>query len=142
MKEKNNLPKTRGKNKEGRRSGLENKFAEILKEHDVEEHYEVTKIPYYVPQQECTYKVDFTLPNGILIETKGFFRNYQERRKYELLKEQYPNIDLRFVFDNPQKKLSGTKTYADWAMKWGFKFCHIKDKDQIVKWLNERNYID
>ena len=55
----------------GYRSGFENKVASALSEQKVNFKYEVTQIEYIKPQTSHKYTVDFTLPNGILIETKG-----------------------------------------------------------------------
>lgn len=123
-----------------RRSRLEERFESILKDFDVPYEYEVTKIPYVVPESKHTYTVDWTLINGLLIETKGYLSDYAERRKYVLLKEQHPDLDLRFVFDNPNKLCGGTKmTHATWATKYGFKFCSMKDTAQIQSWIKENN---
>ena len=92
-----------------RRSKLELKFEEILKEYDIDYGYEITKIPYTVPESNHYYIVDWTIRNGLLIETKGYLSDHTERKKYVLLKEQHPEIDIRFVFDNPNKLCGGTK---------------------------------
>lgn len=121
-----------------RRSKLEMKFEEILIENQAEYDYEVTKISYTVPESKHTYTVDWTLLSGLLIETKGYLSDHQERNKYVLLKQQYPSLDLRFVFDNPNKLCGGTKySHAKWADKYGFKWCSIKDTDQIKTWIND-----
>ena len=121
-----------------RRSKLELKFEDILLTNKAEYDYEVTKISYIVPESKHVYTVDWTLLNGLLIETKGYLSDHQERTKYVLLKQQYPNLDLRFVFDNPNKLCGGTKySHAKWADKWGFKWCSIKDVDVIQSWINE-----
>jgi hypothetical protein len=121
-----------------RRSKLEDRFEAILNDNGVDYQYEVTRIPYVVPESHHTYTVDWTILNGKLIETKGYLSDYGERRKYALLKEQHPELDLRFVFDNPSKLCGGTKmSHAAWADKYGFKWCSIKDTDQILGWLKE-----
>ena len=123
-----------------RRSKLELKFEEILKDFEVEYDYEVTKIPYTIPESKHTYTVDWTLLNGMLLETKGYLSDHQERYKYVLLKQQHPDLDLRFVFDNPNKLCGGTKqTHGAWAEKYGFKWCGIKDVEQIHSWVKERD---
>lgn len=123
-----------------RRSKLELKFEEILKDNQAEYEYEVTVIPYKIPESNHKYTVDWTLLNGILIETKGYLSDHRERYKYVLLKEQHPDLDLRFVFDNINKLCGGTKmTHAKWAEKYGFKYCSIKDVDQIQQWIKESN---
>lgn len=122
------------------RSKLEIKIVDILNQGNQLWSYEVTKIPYIIPESNHTYTVDFTLNNGILIEGKGYLSDHQERHKYVLLKQQYPDLDLRFVFDNPNKLCGGTKyTHAKWADKFGFKWCSIKDVEQIQSWINERS---
>ena len=121
-----------------RRSKLEERFESILKEFDVQYEYEVTKIDYIIPESSHTYTVDWTVLNGRLIETKGYLSDHAERRKYVLLREQHPELDLRFVFDNPNKLCGGTKmSHAKWADKYGFKWCSIKDTEQIKKWITE-----
>ena len=122
-----------------RRSLLEHKFESILKEHDVLYDYEITKVPYTIPQSEHKYIVDWTLVNGLLLETKGYLADYQERMKYQLIKEQHPGLDLRFIFQDPNKLCGGTKTlkHSQWADKYGFKWCSIKDTDQLIMWFKE-----
>ena len=123
-----------------RRSKLELKFEEIIKEFDVAYDYEVTKIPYTIPESNHNYTVDWTFINGLLVETKGYLSDHKERYKYVLLKQQHPDLDLRFVFDNPNKLCGGTKmTHSKWAEKYGFKYCSIKDVDQIKQWIKEAN---
>lgn len=121
-----------------RRSKLEMKFEEILIANQAEYDYEVTKISYIVPESKHTYTVDFTTTNGLLLEVKGWLSDHQERYKYVLLKQQYPDLDLRFIFDNVNKYCGGTKyTHATWCDKHGFKYCSVKDVDTIQAWLNE-----
>ena len=122
-----------------RRSKLELKFEEIIKEFDVAYDYEVTKIPYTIPESNHNYTVDWTFINGLLVETKGYLSDHKERYKYVLLKQQHPDLDLRFVFDNPNKLCGGTKqTNGAWATKYGFKWCSIKDIETIESWLKEK----
>jgi hypothetical protein len=121
-----------------RRSRLEQRFEEILRDNDVKYKYEVTKISYIIPESSHTYTVDWTIDKKLLIETKGYLSDYSERRKYVLLKEQHPDLDLRFVFDNPNKLCGGTKmTHAKWAEKYEFTYCSIKDTETILKWVQE-----
>ncbi len=68
-----------------RRSKLEMKFEEILIANQAEYDYEITKIPYIVPESKHVYTVDWTCLNGLLIETKGYLSDHQERTKYVLL---------------------------------------------------------
>jgi len=121
-----------------RRSKLEMNFEQILKEGKAEYDYEVTKINYIVPESKHVYTVDWTLPKKILLETKGYLSDSQERNKYLLIKQQYPDIDLRFIFANNSKLCGGMKTtHAQWAEKNGFLYCSIKDVDIINQWIQE-----
>ena len=120
-----------------RRSKLELKFEDILLANKAEYDYEVTVIPYTVPESKHKYTVDWTFTNGILCETKGYLSDHQERNKYVLLKQQYPDIDLRFVFDNVNKLCGGTKySHKTWAEKHKFPYCSIKDIDIIKSWIS------
>jgi len=88
-----------------------------------------------VPERKATYTPDFILDNGIVIESKGLFTS-DDRKKHRLVQSQYPDLDLRFVFSNPNQKISkGSKTtYAMWCEKNGFKYA----KSLIPKeWLSE-----
>lgn len=122
------------------RSRLEIKIAELLTKVEVNWLYETTKIPYTVPESHHKYTVDFTLPNGVFVEGKGILADYEERRKYVLLKEQNPSLDLRFIFQDPNKKCGGMKmTHAEWAVKYGFPYCGINDTAQIISWAKEKS---
>lgn len=113
-------------------------IVDLLNEQDAFWDYEVTKIPYIVPESKHNYTVDFTLTNNILIEGKGYLSDSTERNKYILIKQQFPDIDLRFIFANNKKLCGGMKTtHEDWAKKNGFKYCSIKDIDVINSWISE-----
>ena len=117
----------------GYRSGLEDKVAKQLELQGVKVEYETTKIKYVVPESLHTYTADFILPNGIIIETKGRFV-VADRKKHLLIQQQYPNLDIRFVFSNSKTKISkGSKTsYADWCNKNNFKYA---DKEIPEQWI-------
>ena len=85
--------------------------------------YEKVKIKYTQPAKVRTYTPDFILPNGIIVETKGRF-TVADRQKHQMIQKQFPDLDIRFVFNNPNAKIrKGSKTsYADWCTKNGFKF--------------------
>lgn len=119
----------------GYRSGLEESIGEQLKALNVDYGYESVKIPYYSPAMPHTYRPDFILPNGIIIESKGLFTS-DDRRKHELVKAQNPSLDIRFVFSNSRQritKLSKT-TYGMWASARGFLY---SDKLIPETWINE-----
>ena len=120
----------------GYRSGFENKVASALSEQSISFEYEVTQIEYIKPQTNHKYTVDFTLPNGILIETKGRWTT-EDRKKHLLIKDQHPELDIRFVFQNPNGKIrKGSKTsYADYCDKHGILWA---DKEIPKEWLLEK----
>jgi hypothetical protein len=110
--------------KEGYRSGLEVGVGKQLTLTGLEWTYESERIPYIAKPK--TYTPDFTVIIGgkkVYIETKGRFLS-ADRAKHLLLKKQHPDMDLRFVFTNPNQKLNkGSKTtYAEWCIKHGFSY--------------------
>ncbi len=120
--------------KHGYRSGLEEDIDTILKQRGVDGQYEQHTISYIKPATNHTYTPDFRLPNGIYVETKGRFV-LEDRKKHLLIKQQNPNLDIRFVFQNSKAKIrKGSKTtYADWCIKHGFIFA---DKEIPTEWLD------
>ena len=117
------------------RSGLESRTAAWLKLRKVKFKYEESRLPYSVAEVRH-YTPDFQLPNGIYIETKGRFIP-SDRKKHLLIKNQYPELDIRFVFSNPKAKIrKGSKTsYADWCNKHGFMYA----QEYIpVEWIKEK----
>ena len=100
------------------RSGLEKKVREYLDSIKAVYGYESEKLTYIVPEVTKTYTPDFIFikKNGdkMYIETKGYWDN-DDRKKHFLIKASNPNIDLRFVFSNPNTKIrKGSKTsYGD-----------------------------
>lgn len=81
------------------------------------------------------YIPDFRLPNGILVEAKGFFDS-TDRTKMLRVKQANPGADIRFIFMadnkiNPKSKLR----YSDWCKKHGFP-CHI-GKSIPAEWWNQ-----
>jgi hypothetical protein len=121
--------------KYGFRSGLEEKIAGQLDALGVPVRYEQETIEYTKPAKRSKYTPDFILPNGIIIETKGRFVT-ADRQKHVLIKEQYPDLDIRFVFSNSRNRISKTSktTYAMWCEKNGFQYA---DKEIPEEWLNE-----
>ena len=129
-----NAKQFRAARKYGYRSGLEHKISIYLNELKVEYGYENIKIEWEDLAYR-TYTPDFVLNNGIIIETKGRFMN-DDRRKHIAIKEQHPELDIRFVFTNANSKLyKGAKSrYCDWCDKYGFKWSH-----RVIpqEWLTE-----
>ena len=109
--------------KHGYRSGLEDQVAKQLEQAGIDVDYENLRIKFVQPGKVRTYTPDFVLPNGIIIETKGRFTS-ADRQKHLLIQQQYPELDIRFVFTNPNQRLNKTSktTYAKWCEKNGFKY--------------------
>lgn len=121
--------------KNGYRSGLEEKIAKQLEEAGIPYDYEKLKVPYELSETR-KYTVDFQLPNGIIVETKGLFKT-EDRKKHLLIQKQHPELDIRFVFSNARAKLyKGSKTtYAMWCEQYNFKWA---DKVIPTEWINEQ----
>ena len=123
--------------RKGFRSGLEEKVSNQLSSLGVEFSYEdkANTIAYTSPAEKHTYKPDFKLPNGVIVETKGIF-DLPDRKKHLLIKEQHPGLDIRFVFDRSKTPIykGSPTTYADWCRKNGFQFA---DKLIPQEWINE-----
>ncbi len=81
------------------------------------------------------YTPDFPVTKHLIIETKGRFLP-DDRAKHLLLKEQHPNVEVRFVFSRSASPIyKGSKTtYAMWCDKHGFKYA---DKRVPEAWLRE-----
>ena len=131
---KKNNPKWVAK-KYGFKSGLEENISKQIEGKGIEVQYESEKVAYTIPASEHTYNPDFKLPNGIRVETKGRFV-LADRKKHLLVKEQHPELDIRFVFTNSKNKINkkSKTTYAMWCEKNGFKYA---DKEIPDEWFLE-----
>ena len=116
---------------DGHRSGFEDRLASFLDLNECLFNYESTRLRYTL---EHTYKPDFILHNGIIIEAKGRFTG-ADRTKMRAVKEAHPDLDIRFIFqrDNRLSKTSKT-TYTGWAAKHGFPSCVFPNIP--IEWLN------
>ena len=123
--------------KHGYRSGFEHTVSEKLTEANIKFGYEITQIDYIKPETQHKYTVDFTLPNGILIETKGRWV-LEDRKKHLLIKTQHPELDIRLVFQNPRGKIrKGSKTtYSDFCEKHEIAWA---EKEIPESWLKEKH---
>ena len=83
------------------KSGLEEKVSDLLCELGVDYEYEGLSLPYTIKH---LYTPDFVLPNGIVLETKGYWKP-EDRRKIRQVVTENPHIDLRMVFQDPIKRL-------------------------------------
>jgi hypothetical protein len=122
--------------REGYRSGLEDLVAKQLHSLGIKFEYEPKdgKVEYTKPQSKHKYTPDFVFTEFI-VETKGRFTT-ADRKKHKLIKEQHPDIDIRFVFSNSNTRISkqSRTTYAQWCEHYGFKYA---DKLIPNDWLRE-----
>lgn len=125
--------------KYGFRSGLEETVNSTLVKSKKKFSYESEKITYIQPESKHTYTPDFILIKSsgekMYVETKGRWVK-ADRLKFDWIFDQYPNIDIRFVFQNPNAKLyKGSKTsYTQYCDKKGWAWA----KKEIPKsWLDE-----
>lgn len=128
----------------GFRSGLEERNAAELEATGVPFTYEEEKIEYMKPARKSRYTPDFIIRENLdgterkkplIIETKGRFLT-TDRQKHLLIKDQFPELDIRFIFDNPNARISkrSKTTYAAWCEKHGFRYA----KESIpLDWLQE-----
>lgn len=114
------------------RSGFEKQVLDALSESGVDYEYEAETLSYV---KEHKYTPDITLPNGILIEVKGFFEP-ADRTKALLVRAQNLDKDIRFVFQRASTKLSkkSKTSYADWCDKHGFLWA---EKRVPKEWIDE-----
>ncbi len=122
----------------GHRSGLEDLIAADLKARGVVFGYESLKLRYTIPATQHIYTPDFILRHqGIVIESKGRFL-IDDRKKHLYIQQQYPDLDIRFVFSSAKTKIAtGAKmTVSEWADRHGFKWAV---KAIPVGWLSEVN---
>ena len=129
------------------RSGLEVRNADYLKSTGTKFEYETLKIEYTEPVSNHTYTPDFTITTKsgktIIIETKGIW-DYKDRSKHLLVREQHPELDIRFVFTRSKSKITklSKTTYADICNGLGrgkFKGVKWKYADKLIpkEWLHE-----
>lgn len=112
--------------KHGFRSNLEDKISKQLEGLGINGEYEQHKLKFVQPAENRAYTPDFWLrgPKGLIcIESKGLF-TAADRKKHLMVKDCHPDLDLRFVFTNPNGKIyKGSKTtYATWCDKYEFKY--------------------
>lgn len=122
-------------NKGTYRSGLEEVNSDLLKSFFIDPKYEQFYLEYVVPESKHKYTPDFVLPNGIIIETKGIW-DAEDRKKHLLIKQQHPELDIRFVFSRSKTPIyKGSKTtYASFCEANGYLYA---DKKIPEEWLKE-----
>ena len=100
------------------RSKFEASVGHQLEELKREFEYETESIRFIQPSVQRLYKPDFIIKTRsgktIYIEAKGLW-TYEDRYKHLLIKQQHPDIDIRFVFQRASTRVSkGSRlTYRD-----------------------------
>ena len=132
-------------------SKLEERIAAQLDAAGIKYDYEGVVVPYAVPARTANYVSDFPITGTkIIIEGKGNFgaggqfgrwsnmkdNSAKERQKFALLKEQHPELDIRFVFSRANAPIyKGSKTtHAKWSADHGFLW---SEKVIPQSWLDE-----
>lgn len=131
----------RVKLKSGFRSKFEESIAKQLEGAGVPFTYESEKLEYIVPARKATYTPDFFLPNGIILEAKGRFRDTGERQKLIHVKQAHPEKDLRLIFQNANLPIytGSPTTYAEWAESHGFPWADKRIPDEWIKEAKRRS---
>lgn len=76
-------------------------------------------ISYNTPAR---YIPDFRLPNGILVECKGYFDS-RARGKMSRVKKQNPDADIRFLLQRANNRITkspNSMMYWQWCEKHGY----------------------
>jgi hypothetical protein len=113
------------------KSGFERNLDTQLKAAGVVYDYENHRIPYIL---SYNYIPDFYIPStNIYVEAKGFLRS-TDQIKMRAVKRQHPELDIRFVFMEAEKKVPRTKsTHAQWAERHGFLWAEMRIPEE---WLH------
>lgn len=100
------------------RSGFEETIWETAKQNQMELEYEPYFVPYVI---KGSYRPDFVLPNGIIVEAKGYL-DAAACRKMKAVKASNPHLDIRFVFQyaNGKRNKRARLRNWEWAERHGF----------------------
>ena len=101
------------------RSTLEERVSKFFDKKNVPYIYEARSFQYVLTSK---YTPDFLI-GDVIYEVKGFFKP-SERRKHLAIKNQHPDLDIRFIFQRNNTLTKKSKsTYGDWCDKHGFLWC-------------------
>ena len=79
-------------------------------------------IPYRDNYRNLNYHPDFMLSNNIMIDVYDTFRG-GDRKRYKLVKEQHPMIDIRVIFYLPNVRIPELETtYGCWCVENGIQY--------------------
>ena len=126
------------------KSKLEEDFNNFLIKNKIRFGYEDYKVSYLKPEKPSTYTPDFNCPAvdtfKIIFETKGQFLT-SDRKKHLLVKQQHPDLDIRFVFSNSKTKIGkkSKTTYGKWCELKGFKYHCVYSTKKLLpdEWIKE-----
>lgn len=131
------------------RSGLECRIATELNAKKTVYTFEPSdgKIEYTVPESYHKYTPDFVIKTKsgktIIVESKGIW-DYADRTKHLLIRQQHPDLDIRFVFTRSKQRIrkGSTTTYGDICEGGGrgaFKGVKWTYADKLIpdEWLQE-----
>lgn len=118
------------------KSKFEYEFANLLDKKGYKYEYEPDKLLWVPkPKTYCPdYKIWLSENKFYYIETKGNLRQ-DDRTKMKAIKEQYPDVDIRFVFACASNKINkrSKTTYADWADKHGYPWCECNFRNGHIE---------
>jgi len=116
-------------------SGLEGPTANALSTSRVPYSFLTVRLKIYAVWGKAAYVPKFTFGEGtsIVIETVDVFTT-ENRLIYLDVKLQYPEIDIRFIFPDPNRCFRGQKTtYAKWCEQHGFKYSGQTVPEEWIK---------
>ena len=111
----------RARSLDGRRvydSALERDVIEAARDHCPGWVASIAPIPYVI---QGNYTPDWILPNGIIIEVKGYFPSSDRHKVWGVIVSN-PGIDLRMVFSSPWDRVDGLSPPASWADRHGIRW--------------------
>jgi hypothetical protein len=122
-------PKRGRKSARGKfRSKLENDIFTHLKAIGLKFGYETEKVKFVQPEKHRTYTPDIVIEEGKrFVEIKGKLA-YEDQCKHLWIKEQHPNIEIKFIFGTDvvihkgRKGANGKYRHSDWCEQHGFEY--------------------
>lgn len=105
------------------RSKFEKSLYDLAKKKKLALEYEPNE-PKVIYHTTNRYIPDFVLPNGIVVEAKGYFKA-KDRTKMLSVARNNPDLDIRFVFQRANNRLTkspNSMMYWQWAEKHGFEW--------------------
>jgi hypothetical protein len=101
------------------RSKFEKRVSENAGDRELVYEPQEPVVNYNTPSR---YIPDFRLPNGVLVECKGYFDS-RSRGKMLRVKKQNKHLDIRLLFQRANNRITKSQNsmmYWEWAEKHGF----------------------